>query len=365
MQDLLGQTGRQAGVEQGNMIDPHFRDGYMQQWNLDLQYEAAPNWMVDLAYVGSKGTHLDNVIDRNETNPLTGPPYGQFSSILDAESSAASSYNSMQFRSERRVSHGLAFLAAYTWSRSIDNDSNVLSGSVGSGLPQNSQDLKAQRGPSDFNATHRVSVSSVYDLPLHRQGANGSAWSKALLGDWQAGGIFSAQSGSPFTVVLAGAPTASAAAFGNPERPNLVGDPAKAGTVAANPTCVAPSRIRTPQNWFNQCAFAAPATETFGPAFGSEGRNALDGPPYADLDFSLSKSFAIGNESQRLQFRGESFNLLNHPNLDDPDHDFELATCGAGNSSLCPTANFGAVLSANAYGNKPPRQIQLSLRYLF
>ncbi|MGA9061715.1 MAG: carboxypeptidase-like regulatory domain-containing protein [Terracidiphilus sp.] len=365
VQDLLAQTGRQSGVVQGNMIDPHFRDGYMQQWNLDLQYEVAPNWMIDLAYVGSKGTHLSNVIDRNQTNPLTGAPYGQFSSVLYVESSSASSYHSMQFRSERRVSHGLAFLAAYTWSRSIDDVSSVFAGSVGSGLPQNSQDLSADRGPSDFNATHRVSVSSVYDLPLRGQGAKGSAWNKALLDDWQASGIFSAQSGSPFTVVLAGSPTASAAAFGNPERPDLVGDPNRAGAVAANPTCVAPTQIRTPQNWFNQCAFASPATEDFGPAFGTEGRNALTGPPYADLDFSLSKSFAIRHESQRLQFRGESFNLLNHPNFDDPYHDFELATCGANNNFLCPTANFGAVLSSNAFGDKPPRQTQLSFKYVF
>jgi hypothetical protein len=262
------------------------------------------------------------------------------------------------------VSHGLDFLGAYTWSRSIDDLSSVFGGSVGSGLPQNSQDLSAERGPSDFNATQRVSVSSVYDLPLRRKGAVRSAWDKLLLDHWQAGGIFSAQSGSPFTVILAGSPAASAAAFGNPERPDLVGDPGKAGPVAANPTCVAPSQIRTPQNWFNQCAFAAPATELFGPAFGTEGRNALIGPPFADLDLSLSKSFAFRYEGQRLQFRGESFNLLNHPNFDDPYNDFELATCGV-NNFLCPTANFGAVLSSNAYGDKPPRQIQLSFQYIF
>lgn len=365
VQDILDQTGREAGVEQGDMIDPHFRDGYVQQWNLDTQYELAPEWMIDLAYVGSKGTKLSNVIDQNQTNPFTGPPYGQFSSVLYAESKSASSYNSMQFRSERRMSHGLAFIAAYTWSRSIDNDSDVLSGSVGSGLPQNSQDLRAQRGPSDFNATQRVSVSAVDGLPLRRAGAKGPAWQKTLLDGWQVGGIFSAQSGSPFTVILTGAPTASAAAFGNPERPNLVGNPAKAGTVTANPTCVAPSKIRTAANWFNECAFAAPATEVFGPAFGTEGRNALNGPPFVDLDLSLSKSFALRSDNQHLQFRGESFNLLNHPNFDDPYHNFELATCGSGNTSLCPTANFGAVLSSNAFGNKPPRQTQLSLKYVF
>ena len=147
--------------------------------------------------------------------------------------------------------------------------------------------------------------------------------------------------------------------------PNIVGEPNRAGPVAGNPACEAPSQIRTPQNWFNQCAFAAPATETFGPAFGTEGRNAVIGPPYADLDFSLSKSFAFRSESQRLQFRGESFDLPNHPNFDDPYHDFEVIACGPNNSSLCPTANYGAVLSSNAHEDKPPRQIQLSFKYVF
>ncbi len=86
VQDILSsQKGQQAGVVQGNMISPNFRDGYMQQWNADLQYEVGPNWMIDLAYVGSKGTHLANVIDRNQSNPLTGSPYGQFSSVLFVE----------------------------------------------------------------------------------------------------------------------------------------------------------------------------------------------------------------------------------------------------------------------------------------
>jgi hypothetical protein len=365
IQDILSQTGQLSGVEQANMIDPHFRDGYMQQWNLDMQYEVAPNWMIDLAYVGSKGTHLTNVIDQNQTNPLTGPPYGQFSSILYVESRSASGYNSLQFRSERRVGHGLGFLGAYTWSRSIDNVSSIFGGSVGSGLPQDSMNLKGNFGPSDFNATQRASISSVYDLPFRRQGVKASVLNKALLDDWQAAGIFSAQSGSPFTVVLPGAPTASDAAFGNPERPDLVGNPAKAGPVAGNPACVAPARIRTTQNWFNECAFAAPAEETFGPAFGTEGRNAAVGPPFADLDLSLSKSFAFRSESQHLQFRGEAFNLLNHPNFDDPFHSFQLNACGPTDQSLCPAANYGAILSSNEYGNKPPRQIQLSFKYMF
>jgi hypothetical protein len=365
VQDILSQTGLESGVVQGNMIDPHFRDGYMQQWNADLQYEVASNWMIDLAYVGSKGTHLSNVIDQNQSNPFTGSPYGQFSSVLYIESEAASSYHSMQLRSERRMSHGLAFLAAYTWSKSIDDISSIFGGSVGSGLPQDSQNLHGNRGLSDFNAAQRLALSVVYDLPFRSLQSKDSFGNKTLLDYWQTGGILSAQSGSPFTVVLPGAPAASAAAFGNPERPDLVGNPNQAGTVPGNPTCQAPAQIRTPQNWFNQCAFAEPAEEPFGPNFGTEGRNILTGPGYTDLDFFLSKSFPLRPANQRVQFRGEFFNLLNHPNFDDPDHSFDLIACGPSDNLLCPTSNYGVVLSSNSYGNKPPRQIQVSFRYIF
>lgn len=365
VQDILSQTGLQSGVVQANMIDRNFRDGYMQQWNADLQYEVGPNWMVDVAYAGSKGTHLANVLDLNQANPLTGPPYGQFSSVLFVESNANSSYHSLQARSERRLSRGLEFLAAYTFSKSIDDISSIFGGNVGSGLPQNSQDLRADRGLSDFNAKHRLSLSFLYDLPTARVWADGPGWTRKLLQNWQAGGILTAQSGSPFTVVLPGAPAASAAAFGNPQRPDLVGNPAKAGPVAGNPSCQAPAQVGTPQNWFNQCAFAEPAAEPFGPAFGTEGRNILIGPGFTNLDFALTKSIALHGENHRLQLRGEFFNLLNHPNFDIPAHTFDLISCAQNPAVLCPAGNYGSILSANSYGDRPPRQIQLSIKYLF
>ena len=348
VQDILTQTGVQSGVVQGNMISPKFRDGYMQQWNADLQYEVLPDWMVDVAYVGSKGTHLSDVRDLNQPDPTTGPAYGQFSSILYVESNASSNYNSLQLRSEKRARNGLALLLAYTYSKSFDDISSVFAGSVGSGLPQNSRDLSADRGPSDFNAVHRFSGSFVYDLPFHRLWTHGPA---RLLDSWQTAAIVTAQSGSPFTVVLGGAPAASAAAFGNPARPDLVGSPFQAGTIAG---CQGPSQVRVPQSWFNPCAFATPAVGLFPGTFefGTEGRNILTGPGFTDIDFGLSKSLALGSENHHLQFRGDFFNLLNHPNFDIPSH-------------VLGSSNFGKVLSANGYSDKPPRQIQLSLRYMF
>ncbi|HYM77863.1 MAG TPA: carboxypeptidase-like regulatory domain-containing protein [Candidatus Dormibacteraeota bacterium] len=343
VQDILNQPG---GLVQDNMISPKFRDGYVQQWNADLQYEVLPNWMVDAAYVGSKGTRLSNVIDFNQTNPDTGPPFPQFASILYVESSANSSYNSLQLRSEKRTSKGLALLLSYTYSKSFDDISSVFGGSVGAGLPQNSQDLPADRGPSDFNAVNRFSGSFVYDLPVHRLWKGGPG---RLLNNWQAGGIITAQSGSPFTVVLAGASTSAGAAFGNPARPDLVGSPFQ---TSSGPGC--PSQVRTTQSWFNPCAFAFPAPGTIPNTFefGNEGRNILTGPGFTNVDFGLSKSMALRSENHRVEFRGDFFNLFNHPNFDIPAH-------------VLGATNFGQILSANSYGNKPPRQIQLSARYVF
>ena len=349
-----------TAIVEPNMIARNFHDGYMQQWNVDLQYEVKPYWMVDAAYVGSKGTRLADVRDLNQVNPATGvAPYPQFSSILYVESAAASSYNSLQLRSERRVAQGLTFLAAYTFSKSIDDVSSVLGGSVGSGLPQNSYNPQADRGLSDFNVQHRLVFSSVYDLPLGHKWITHPGWRKRLLGDWQTAEILTAQTGSPFTVNLPASQSGSAiAAFGNPYRPDLIANPYEPGPVMANPNAachttksqggLAADAVRQPSSWFNPCAFAAPPAGQFGNA----GRNIMNGPGLENLDFSLYKNVALHGERYHLQLRAEVFNLFNHPLFDIPNHVFD-------------GPNFGEVLSANAYGNKPPRQVQLGLKYIF
>ena len=360
IQDIFSQAGQP--VVQPNMIARDLRDAYMQQWNVDLQYELRPNWMMDLAYVGSKGTHLPSPRDLNQPRPDTGAvAYQQFSSILYVSSDAASSYNALQFRSERRVNQGLAFLAAYTFSKSIDNDSAVFSGSVGSGLPQDSQNLRAERGLSDFHANHRLALSSLYDLPFGRgrRWLKGSGLGQHLLGNWQLAGILTLQTGHPFTVNRGASQTGTAlTAFGVPDRPDLVGDPTVPGPVAANPdpACHATQSqggraadyVGRPESWFNPCAFADPSPGSFGNA----GRNILIGPGMNNVDFSLSKNIPFRSEGSRLQIRAELFNLFNHANFDIPARNLD-------------TPAFGTILSENAYGNKPPRQIQLGLKYVF
>ncbi len=229
-----------------------------------------------------KARTLSDVRDINQQFQFA--PDGFFSSILFVESEANSSYNALQVRSEKRMSHGISFLASYTFSKSIDDVSAVFAGNSGSGLPQNSQDLSAERGLSDFNAAQRLAVSFVYDLPLNRFAANGSGFRKALLDNWQASGIVTAQSGNPFTVVLGGGTSSAALAFGNPARPDEVANPFEAGNVAANSACSAPAHVRTPENWFNPCAFALPAGQ-----FGTEGRNTLIGPDYQRSRFLVGQ----------------------------------------------------------------------------
>jgi hypothetical protein len=370
IQDILSQPAYPE--PQANFVSPNFRDAYMQDWNVDLQYEVQPNWMIDLAYVGTKGTHLPATRDMNEVNPFTqATPYPQFNSILVAEPRANSIYNALQFRSEKRVSQGLAFLAAYTWSRSIDDDSAVFSGSVGSGVPQNSYDFRADRGLSDFQVEHRLVLSYLYDLPLGagRKWLNNPGIINRIFGSWQTAGIATMQTGSPFTINMpASQAGTSITAFGVPYRPDLIADPNKAGPVMASSISgchstqsqggLAADTVHTPQSWFNPCAFDTPQN----PLLGTVGRNTLIGPGLNNLDFSLLKDIPFRHEGRRLQLRFEFFNLFNIPHFDIPGRTF---TFNNSSETIEQLEGFGVVQSANKYGNIPPRQIQLGLKYIF
>ena len=360
IQDILSQPG--FVLTQASIVARTFRTGYMQHWNLDAQYELRPNWVLDVAYVGSKGTHLPAGRDLNQTPPATGiPPFPQFSSILAIESRGSSIYHSLQVRSEKRLTAGSAFLAAYTWSKSIDDVSEVFGSGVTSGLPQDSQNTRAERALSDFHAAHRLAFSYVYELPfgIGRRWLNRTGVLNGLVGGWQFSGIVSLQTGHPFTVNRSTTQSmASLAAFGVPDRPDVLVDPFQAGPVTSNPdpACQltrsqggrAADQVRVPDSWFNPCAFVLPAPGSFGNA----GRNIVLAPGLKNLDVSFLKEVAIRNERHRLQFRADVFNLFNHPNFDAPSRIFE-------------SPNFGALQSANIMGTKPPRQIQLGFKYAF
>jgi hypothetical protein len=301
---------------------------YSQHWNLNVQRELGKSRTVEVGYVASKGTKLLAGRDINQPRPSPKPqnlrPNPLFDDITILESRANSTYHSLQARFAQRLAAGLSALASYTWSKSIDDASNFFSSAGDPNYPQDSYDLRAERGRSNFDLRHRFSVSYSYDLPLGKG---------RLRGGWQTFGIWSFQSGRPFTVALLpdldnSNTGRSNLGFGANDRPNVAGNPA-----LANPAA---------ERWFDTGAFRMPAYGTFG----NSGRNILGGPSYGNIAVSLVKNTRI-TERANVQFRAEAFNLLNRTNLDLPD-------------IFLGSPTFGRISSADS-----PRRVQLGLKVLF
>ncbi|HEX8130756.1 MAG TPA: TonB-dependent receptor [Pyrinomonadaceae bacterium] len=315
------------------------RTAYMQHWNVNIQQQLGANRVLEIGYAGSKGTKLLTARDINQPRPSTLPfvlrPVPQFDDINLIESRGNSNYHSLQVRLQQRLTRGLAMLASYTYAKSIDDASNFFTSAGDPNFPQDSQNLRLERGRSNFDVRHRLSTSFSYELPFGRGrrflGDDGLA--TALVSGFQFNGIITLQSGRPFTVALLSEidnsnTGRSSLGFGANDRPNVVGDPA-----AGN---------RTPERWFNTSAFVFPAFGTFGNA----GRNILDGPGYQNFNASLLKNTRL-SERFNLQLRLEAFNLFNHPNFNLPDN-------------FLGSPTFGQILSA-----REPRHLQFGAKLLF
>ncbi|MEW6130809.1 MAG: carboxypeptidase regulatory-like domain-containing protein [Acidobacteriota bacterium] len=315
------------------------RTPYTQQWNLNVQQQLGKSRVLEIAYVGSKGTKLITARDINQPaaspSPFNFRPLPQFADINILESRANSNYNALQTRFQQRLSAGLSVLTAYTWSRSIDDASGFFTSAGDPNFPQDSNNVSLERARSSFDVAHRFSLSYSYDLPFGNGhsvlGDNG--WLTHLVSGWQTLGIVTLQTGRPFTVaILSDIDNSntgrSGLGFGANDRPNVVGNPSVGN--------------QTPDQWFNTSAFAFPA---FG-SFGDAGRNILEGPGYQNFNVSLIKNTRL-KEDVNLQFRAEFFNLFNHANFDLPDN-------------FLGSPTFGKILSAQA-----PRRIQFGLKLLF
>ena len=305
------------------------RTPYIQQWNFGVQRQLGKSRVAEIAYVGSKGTRLIDSRDINQAHPSTNPnnlrPNPYFSDVDIIESQGNSIYHSLQARFEQRLSKGLSALASYTYAKSIDDASGFFTTTGDPNFPQNSYKLSAERGRSDFDIRQRFTVSYAYDLPI----ATGHRW----LGGWQSFGVLTFQTGTPFTVALLADNDNSNTGFSNlgygaNNRPNVVGNPH-----LANPSA---------QEWFNTAAFAVAPYGTFGNA----GRNFLDGPGLATVNFSIVKN-TRATERLNIQFRAEFFNLLNRTNFNLPDN-------------FVGSPTFGQITSA-----QDPRRTQLALKFLF
>jgi hypothetical protein len=317
-------------------VDVRLKTPNYQEWNLSVQQALPAQTVLELSYAGSKATHLQSLVDRNQ-DMAPGPgdvqsrrPYPNFGPFAAIENRGNSGYNSMQVKVEKRASHGLYFLSSFTWSKAFNDQPEICCNQP---WPQNSWNIAADKGLADFNQNLRWVLSYDYLLPFgkgHRLG--GSRAADLLVGGWHVGGIYSLASGFPFSPQM-GFDTSNTGSQGL-VRPDQV-----------LPNGNLPRGQRNPNLWFNTDAYAIPANYTFGNA----GRNTLIGPDYNDWDASLRKTFQI-RESQDLEFRGEFFNFLNHPSFAQPD---PYITDGPGAT---------AVVTSTAGAN---REVQLALKYHF
>lgn len=318
-------------VTVGLSVDPFFAAPYVQQWNLNLQRELAPGYIVTAGYLGSKGTRLPI---RRELNPgifRAGATLANidarriyapdFASIISYENVINSTYHAFQLTLNKGFRRGFTILASYNFSKSIDGMSIDVDGFNG----QDTLNMRPDKALSDFDVRHRFVCSFLWEIPGPAAGVG-----KWLLGGWQTNGIFLAQAGRPFTVVsgqdraLSGTGT---------QRPNLTGDP-KLDTGRPRDERMA--------RYFDPTKYVLPPLGSYGDA----GRNSLIGPGDWNLDFALFKKFRL-RETLELQYRWEMFNALNHANLG------------------MPRSNISAARPAQIDTTSDPRIMQMGLRLKF
>jgi hypothetical protein len=336
--------------------------GYIQNWHLTVQQGLWRDGLIEVGYVGNKGSLLPILGDFNQARPITQAeldrglttlgtllarrPYQGFNNITAVLPDGFSNYNSLQVKFEHR-GRDVKILSSFTYSKSIDNVGQVLENTNGSG--PNLQDIHNplnDRSVSSFDQKFNSTTSFVYEMPFGR----GRKYAKdipaaldAVVGGWQASGIVSLFSGQPLNIRYPDA--AGIVSDNQPEsflgtpslRPNLIN-----GAIGV----LTPESERSYLNYFNRANLAVPAVTA---PFGNLGRNVAYGFGFSQVDFVLAKSFAMPfvNESARLQFRGEFYNLFNKTNFQAPQVNIAAATFGRSGST------------------EDPRYVQLALKFIF
>lgn len=334
-------------------------------WNLTIEHQLRPDTVVHMSYVGLRGTHLREDVNLNPRAVGVGTdasrPYSAtFGNILENQNNGMSNYNALQFEIEKRPGGGttrilshITLLANYTYSKAMDialasnGGTTDVGSSVGSGRPYGDPNQGAfDTGPSDFDHTHRLVASFVWDLPRLSGTRSLERWA---LGGWQWSGFYDITSGDALTI-LAGT-DASKTNLGG-DRAQFIGSPSQYGGVAP-----ASSRGGCPTTgsticvpWLNTSLFA-PSTPSG--TFGNVGKGIFRGPALWGADMGLHKTFypLSSHEDFSVQLRGEFFNILNHPQFNDT---------ASSNTVTRSSANFGSIRAAN-----DPRIIQLALKLYF
>ncbi len=290
--------GNFSGTTNATGIDVNAPSQYMQSWNLTAEREIGFGAAVEVAYAGSKGTHLARKYDLNQ--PYYSPamrlpsgafprPYAGFNSINYYWFGGNSSYNSGMITLRKRFAKGLFYRINYTYSKSIDSGSQAWGSGLGgiTGV-QNSRDIGAERGRSDWDRGHIFTVSGSWEIPLRQK----------FLRGWQLAGSGRAYTGRPFTLQVSNVNLN----LGGANRPDRIAK----GTLA-NPTSDA---------WYDVSAFPQVPAGSY--RYGTSGRNVLDGPGTISINTSLYKNFSL-SEAGKMQVRWEVFNVMNHASLQLPN----------------------------------------------
>ncbi|MBI3939537.1 MAG: TonB-dependent receptor [Acidobacteria bacterium] len=343
----------------------HMRSPMVLRYNLTVQRELPGRWTVQASYVGTRGNHLFRFYEANLYPvavtradgslffpPNSGPLNPAWGGIGMISADAQSFYNSLQVSAAKSAGRTLSLQGSYTYSKSVDDTTGSLN-SGGAFARQYPLRRTLDRGLSDFDVRHRLSVSYFYLLPLRagqRGGRSRLFWQ--AFGGWRLGGIVSFRAGSPFH------PLSNVRSTGYlfvANRPNLLpGARNSTGGVSAGCGPVrAGQKLGGPERYFDPCVYGAPELGTLG----NVGRNTLIGPDVLSMDLSLQKEFTLSGE-KRLQFRAEFFNLPNRPNFANPTRSAAVVLNGFPARS---SATAGSITRTSTTA----RQVQFALRLSF
>jgi hypothetical protein len=294
---------------------PNYRERQMFQWRFGIEREIAADYLVTLAYVGSKGTHMPQRWDPNaavygpgataaNTNQRR-PFYPPLTNIEFWGSGANSNYNSAQVSLDKRFSRGFSIVTSYTFSKSIDD----MVGSGGDGFASDPKNFRIERGPSVFDCTHAFVNSFVWSIPV-KAGLNRAL--RTVVGGWQATGFVSLYSGAP----LVYSTSQDRALNGQPNRPNRLRDPRLDTTRPRSEYIL---------QYFDKTAFAFNSPGQIGNAPAKDAQ--VRAPGSVGTDLGINKIFQF-TERFRIQFRSEFFNVINRPNFSAPVTNIDSTTFG-------------------------------------
>ena len=368
-----------AGGLAPTVVDPNFKNSYIESYNLNIQQQISKNWSMMVGYFGSEGHDLRTRVNLNQfvafgagptftgirpfpklsaSSPIL--PGANVGNISDNVSNGNSTYNALWISSNMRAWHGLQFNASYTYSKSIDYTSQNGQGVV----IQNSSNPAGDRGLSDFDARNRFVVNFIYDVPALKH--------NRLFEGWQVGSIVSDQSGNPVNLVVTGISGLTGVSTLRPDQPGavqIVNQPLPNGNIQYfTPSLCDPTRAFSPS-----CSGATFSISTTSGTlhFGNEGRNSIIGPGFNNVDFSLIKKTKI-NERFSHEMRFEAFDILNHPNFGQPGRGAQLVATNpalpvSAANPLVPVSTFGVISSTRfATGDSgSSRQLQFAMKLIF